>query len=62
MESIHAGLVALYPEYLEGWEVNVEPVTDASGRAVCRIAAAYGEPGEYELILRVDADAADAVE
>jgi hypothetical protein len=37
-----------------------EPLTDCSGAAACRIVAAYGPPGEYELTVSVDEDAAHA--
>jgi hypothetical protein len=40
--------------------LRVDPLTDGSGAATCRILATYGPPGEYELTLSVDAVAAHA--
>jgi hypothetical protein len=41
--------------------LDADPLTDGSGTATCRIVAAYGEPGAYELAVRLDVAAADAV-
>jgi len=40
--------------------LDSEPLTDGSGTATCRIVAAYGPPGAYELTVRLDAAAAHA--
>ncbi len=40
--------------------LDADPVTDESGTAVCRIIAAYGRPGEYEIVARLDADVVGA--
>jgi len=37
--------------------LEAEPLTDGSGAAACRIVAAYGPPGEYELTVSVDEEA-----
>ena len=40
--------------------LDVDPLTDESGTATCRIVAAYGPPGAYELMVRLDLAAAHA--
>ncbi|MFH1689147.1 MAG: hypothetical protein ABIE42_02785 [Candidatus Eisenbacteria bacterium] len=40
--------------------LHADPLTDGSGAATCRILAAYGPPGEYELTVSVDTAAAHA--
>ena len=40
--------------------LDADPLTDGSGTATCRIAAAYGAPGAYELTVSLDLGAADA--
>jgi hypothetical protein len=40
--------------------LDAEPATDASGTATCRIIEAHGAPGEYELAVYLDAEAARA--
>ena len=40
--------------------LDVDPLTDESGTATCRIVAAYGPPGAYELTVRLDVAAAHA--
>ncbi len=40
--------------------LDVDPLTDESGTATCRIVAAYGPPGAYELTVRLDGAAAQA--
>ncbi|MCK4510776.1 hypothetical protein KAW64_03505, partial [bacterium] len=40
--------------------LDVEPLTDESGTATCRIVAAYGRPGAYELTVSLDVAAVDA--
>ncbi len=39
--------------------LDAEPLTDESGTATCRIVAAYGPPGTYELTVRLDSAAAE---
>jgi len=39
--------------------LNADPLTDGSGTATCRIVAAYGPPGTYELTVRLDRAAAE---
>jgi hypothetical protein len=40
--------------------LDAEPVTDASGTATCSVVSAHGAPGEYELEVYLDTDAAQA--
>ncbi len=40
--------------------LNADPLTDEFGTATCRIVAAYGPPGAYELTVRLDGAAAEA--
>ncbi len=41
--------------------LDADPLTDGSGIATCRVAAAYGAPGAYKLAVRLDVAAAEAV-
>ena len=41
--------------------LDVDPQTDESGTATCRVVAAYGPPGAFELTVGLDVAAADAV-
>ncbi len=41
--------------------LDADPLTDGAGTATCRIMAAYGAPGAYELAVSLDVAAADAV-
>ena len=41
--------------------LDADPLTDESGIATCWIVAAYGPPGEYELTVSLDVEAAHAV-